>query len=81
VSTQLEALRHRLDARTASIGVAGLGYVGLPRAIESARAGFRVTGIDPDREPGDYERVVEHAFETRNAIRGARHGRARVVRL
>ncbi|MFA6448029.1 MAG: nucleotide sugar dehydrogenase [bacterium] len=26
----------------------GLGYVGLPLAIEFARAGFNVTGIDPD---------------------------------
>jgi UDP-N-acetyl-D-glucosamine dehydrogenase len=44
----LEHLRTRLDERTAMVGVAGLGYVGLPLAVEFARAGFRVTGIDPD---------------------------------
>ena len=50
MSTQLERLRQRLDDRTAAIGVAGLGYVGLPLAIELARTGFRVTGVDPDPE-------------------------------
>jgi UDP-N-acetyl-D-glucosamine dehydrogenase len=36
--------------RTAQIGVIGLGYVGLPLAIELSRAGFRVTGIDIDSQ-------------------------------
>src|SRR5207247_7155158 len=44
----MEALRARLDDRRAAVGVAGLGYVGLPLAVEFARAGFRVMGIDPD---------------------------------
>ncbi len=43
-----ERLRRALDERRARVGVAGLGYVGLPLAVEFARAGFRVTGIDPD---------------------------------
>jgi len=30
--------------------VAGLGYVGLPLAVELARVGFQVTGVDPDPE-------------------------------
>jgi UDP-N-acetyl-D-glucosamine dehydrogenase len=30
----------------ARIGVVGLGYVGLPLAIEFARAGMRVTGVE-----------------------------------
>ena len=30
------------------MGVIGLGYVGLPLAVEFAEAGFRVTGIDTD---------------------------------
>jgi UDP-N-acetyl-D-glucosamine dehydrogenase len=47
-STMLNALRSRLDDRSAHVGVAGLGYVGLPLAVELTRAGFRVTGIDPD---------------------------------
>ena len=36
----------KLDKRTAVIGVVGLGYVGLPLALEFAKAGFRVIGYD-----------------------------------
>jgi len=46
----MEQLRARLDDRTAAVGIAGLGYVGLPLAVEFARAGFRVTGIEPDAD-------------------------------
>jgi UDP-N-acetyl-D-glucosamine dehydrogenase len=41
-------LRDRLDGRTARVGVVGLGYVGLPLAVEFARAGFETVGIDLD---------------------------------
>lgn len=41
-----EALKEKIQARTARVGVVGLGYVGLPLAVEFARAGFHVTGID-----------------------------------
>jgi UDP-N-acetyl-D-glucosamine dehydrogenase len=34
--------------RTARIGILGLGYVGLPLAVELARAGFKTTGVDSD---------------------------------
>ena len=40
------ALRDKIQARTAHAGVIGLGYVGLPLAVEFAAVGFRVTGID-----------------------------------
>ncbi|MCC7175548.1 MAG: nucleotide sugar dehydrogenase [Bryobacterales bacterium] len=39
-------LTDRIRTRTARVGVVGLGYVGLPLAVEFARAGFQVTGID-----------------------------------
>jgi len=39
-------LRERISAKTAKIGVLGLGYVGLPLAVEFAKAGFEVVGID-----------------------------------
>ena len=39
-------LVEKICARTAKAGVIGLGYVGLPLAVELARAGFSVTGID-----------------------------------
>jgi len=38
----------RIRTRKAKIGVIGLGYVGLPLAVEFARAGFDVTGFDVD---------------------------------
>ena len=41
-----DALRQRIRTRKARVGVIGLGYVGLPLAVEFARAGFEVVGID-----------------------------------
>lgn len=46
--SRLEELGRRIDAGEAHIGVIGLGYVGLPLAIEFARKGFKVTGFDLD---------------------------------
>lgn len=40
------ALAEKIKARTAKVGIVGLGYVGLPLAVEFAKAGFEVTGID-----------------------------------
>jgi UDP-N-acetyl-D-glucosamine dehydrogenase len=41
-------LLKKIERREARVGVVGLGYVGLPLAVELARVGFRVTGIDLD---------------------------------
>lgn len=41
-------LLDRLSDRTATVGVIGLGYVGLPLASACARAGFNVVGFDID---------------------------------
>jgi UDP-N-acetyl-D-glucosamine dehydrogenase len=41
-------LLNRIKRREARAGVVGLGYVGLPLAVELAKAGFRTTGIDLD---------------------------------
>ncbi len=46
---QAEELPGKIEDRSARVGVIGLGYVGLPLAIEFARAGFPVTGFDLDR--------------------------------
>ena len=42
----LQNLRSRLDAGEASVGVVGLGYVGLPLAVEVAEAGLKAVGYD-----------------------------------
>ena len=39
-------LAGKIRSKTARVGVVGLGYVGLPLAVEYAEAGFNVTGID-----------------------------------
>jgi UDP-N-acetyl-D-glucosamine dehydrogenase len=36
----------RISGRSATVGVIGLGYVGLPLATEFARVGFKVVGFD-----------------------------------
>ena len=43
----------RIQSRTAVCGVIGLGYVGLPLAAASARAGFSTIGFDIDRKKSD----------------------------
>ncbi len=45
-----EALKQGVGLRTATVGVIGLGYVGLPLAKAINAGGFRVTGFDIDRE-------------------------------
>ena len=44
----LPSLRTAIEDRSATVGVIGLGYVGLPAACVIAEAGFKVTGIDID---------------------------------
>jgi UDP-N-acetyl-D-glucosamine dehydrogenase len=43
-------LLKRIEQRTAVVGVVGLGYVGLPLAVELGMAGFRVIGVDVSEE-------------------------------
>lgn len=44
-----QELERKILARSARVGVLGLGYVGLPLAVEMAKQGFSVTGIDVDQ--------------------------------
>ena len=52
INAAVKPLRHDLGRkirnRSARLGVIGLGYVGLPLAVEMAQSGFPVTGIDID---------------------------------
>ena len=45
-SIRSEALRKKILDRTALVGVVGIGYVGLPLAVEKAKVGFTVIGYD-----------------------------------
>src|SRR5437763_17091338 len=48
----------RIAQRTATIGIVGLGYAGLPLAMAFAETGFDVTGIDLNE--GCVQAVQEH---------------------
>ncbi len=43
-------LKEKILNKTATLGVCGLGYVGLPLAVEKAKAGYKVIGFDVQRE-------------------------------
>jgi UDP-N-acetyl-D-glucosamine dehydrogenase len=45
-----EDLLKKIESKSAHVGIVGLGYVGLPLAVEFAGAGFTVTGIDIDKK-------------------------------
>src|SRR5918998_313054 len=57
-----DVLLGRIRDRSAKVGVVGLGYVGLPLAVEFAKAGFRVVGYDVS------ERVVSSLRAGRSHI-------------
>ncbi|MGO4881834.1 MAG: nucleotide sugar dehydrogenase [Bryobacteraceae bacterium] len=46
--TTASILEGKIASRRARVGIVGLGYVGLPLAVEFGKAGFQVTGIDLD---------------------------------
>jgi UDP-N-acetyl-D-glucosamine dehydrogenase len=46
-------LANKIKSRKATIAVVGLGYVGLPLAVSFARKGFRVHGLDKDKDRVD----------------------------
>ncbi|MDA8212091.1 MAG: nucleotide sugar dehydrogenase [Clostridia bacterium] len=45
-----QALEQKIVSRQAAVVVIGMGYVGLPLAVEKAKAGFQVTGLDCDSQ-------------------------------
>ncbi len=62
MSALAETLLAKIESRRARTGVVGLGYVGLPLAVELARGGFHATGIDLD------DRKVTAVMEGRSYI-------------
>jgi UDP-N-acetyl-D-glucosamine dehydrogenase len=53
MSASAVRLRDRLASKQARVGVLGLGYVGLPLAVEFAQSGFETVGIDLDENKVD----------------------------
>ncbi|NEZ45592.1 nucleotide sugar dehydrogenase [Clostridium niameyense] len=62
MSQYKEVLLERLKNKTAKLGVVGLGYVGLPLAVEKANAGYEVIGFDVQ------DKKVEMVNEGKNYI-------------
>ena len=50
LSAQSQELKEKILNKTAKVSVIGLGYVGLPLAVEIGKAGLSVIGIDVDKE-------------------------------
>ena len=48
--TTARVLEEKIRTRRARVGIVGMGYVGLPLAVEFAKAGFSVTGIDTNED-------------------------------
>lgn len=46
--TALSILEQRIGNNTATVGIYGMGYVGLPLAIRFSEAGLKVIGFDID---------------------------------
>jgi UDP-N-acetyl-D-glucosamine dehydrogenase len=46
-------LKEKILKKTANVGIVGLGYVGLPLAVEFAHKGFQTLGIDVSKEKVD----------------------------
>lgn len=64
-------LKERILNKTARVGVLGLGYVGLPLAVEFARAGFQVTGIDVQQSKVDaFNRGHSYVKDVPDAVFG-----------
>jgi UDP-N-acetyl-D-glucosamine dehydrogenase len=55
--TRLDGLKAKILDRTALVGVVGIGYVGLPLAVEKAKVGFSVIGYD--RNPIRIDQINE----------------------
>lgn len=71
-----EALLKKIRERTVRTAVIGLGYVGLPLAVEFARCGFSVVGIDIDQTKVDdlnagRSYILDVQSETVRALRDA----------
>src|SRR5438094_10284768 len=46
VQKRIDALLAKIHNHTAMVGVVGMGYVGLPFAVEKGKVGFKVVGIE-----------------------------------
>src|SRR3990167_5474939 len=69
-------LLKKIESKEANIGVVGLGYVGLPLAIEFCKAGFKVIGFDIDEKKVELlkqgKSYIKHIDSSRITCNGSR---------
>lgn len=53
MSNMKNALLEKIKEKQITVGVVGLGYVGLPLAVEKAKAGFKTIGFDVQKQKVD----------------------------
>lgn len=63
---RLEQLRTKIERKNLKLGVVGLGYVGLPLAVEFASKGFTTLGIDTDKRKVDSVRKGKNYIDDVN---------------
>jgi len=64
-----QTLLDKIKDDSAVIGIIGLGYVGLPLAVEAAKAGFTVVGVDVNAQTVDrINRGVSHVGDVPSGI-------------
>ncbi|PEO38851.1 nucleotide sugar dehydrogenase [Bacillus wiedmannii] len=65
----VQEMKQKIENRTATIGVIGLGYVGLPLAVEFASQGFSVIGIDTDeKKVNRLNQGISHIMDIPSAL-------------
>lgn len=72
-SQSLSNWEKKIQNRSLTVGIMGLGYVGLPLGLLFAEKGFQVVGVDPD------ERRVQTLSRGRSPIRHIKHERVKVA--
>ncbi len=72
----VDKLKKKISDTSAKVGVVGLGYVGLPFALEAAQAGFDVTGIERNRSRVDKVNRAENYIDDIREVDLAREVKA-----
>ncbi|KOS63871.1 nucleotide sugar dehydrogenase [Lysinibacillus sp. FJAT-14222] len=69
IESSVLALSNKINTKSATIGVVGLGYVGLPLALEIVNKGFQVIGFDKDyKKISKLNNGVSYIADMSNAI-------------
>lgn len=78
----LAVLKRKISNRKANIAVIGLGYVGLPLAVNFAKAGYTVLGLDKDEDRvSQVNKKISYITDipTRDVARVVSSGKLRAV--